>query len=267
MPRCRDRSPCSALRPRAASTRSMPARRIVHPRQCGHTCRRTRQDKREDDVKRSSLGRLIGKALGVAALCAYATGASAQTTVRIGLAVSNYGPYAPVYIADELGYYKENGVKVEVTAYRGGGAAQEALAAGAADIINFFPPGVALAVKKGIKEKIVGIGSATPNGWHIVVLSNSPYQAVKDLAGKKVGVTAKGSTTDFFALWAANRAGVQVETIPVGAPALIPTLKSGQIDAAVLNSPLPFRMILPGEGRSLVDLGKEMHPTLPDVWV
>ncbi len=116
--------------------------------------------------------------------------------------------------AEELGYYKDNGVKVEVTAYRGGGAAQEALAAGAADMINFFPPGVALAVKKGIKEKIVGIGSSTPNGWHIVVMANSPYQAVKDLAGKKIGVTAKGSTTDFFALWAANRAGVSVETDP-----------------------------------------------------
>ena len=225
------------------------------------------QNKREDDVKRSSLGRLLIRALATAALCAYASSASAQTTVRIGLAVSNYGPYAPVYVAEELGYYKDNGVKVEITAYRGGGAAQEALAAGAADMINFFPPGVALAVKKGIKEKIVGIGSSTPVGWHIVVLSGSPYQSVKDLAGKKIGVTAKGSTTDFYALWAANRAGVQVETIPVGAPALIPTLKSGQIDAAVLNSPLPFRMILPGEGRSLVDLGKEMHPTLPDVWV
>ena len=143
-------------------------------------------------------------------------------------AVSNYGPYAPVYLADELGYYKDNGVKVEITAYRGGGAAQEALAAGAADMINFFPPGVALAVKKGIKEKIVGIGSSTPVGWHIVVLSNSPYQSVKDLAGKKIGVTAKGSTTDFYALWAANRAGVQVETIPVGAPALIPTSSPGR---------------------------------------
>jgi NitT/TauT family transport system substrate-binding protein len=191
----------------------------------------------------------------------------AQTTVRIGLAVPNYGPYAPVYAAEELGYYKENGIKAEITAYRGGAAGQEALAAGAADIINFFPPGVALAVKKGIKEKIVGIGSATPVGWHIVVMSKSPYRTFKDLAGKKMGVTAKGSTTDFYALWAAKRAGVEIQTVPVGPAALIPTLQSGQIDAAVLNSPLPFKLMIPGEGRSIVDLGKEMEPTLPDVWV
>src|SRR5215208_6773346 len=103
-----------------------------------------------------------------AAVLACAASASAQTTVRIGLAVPNYGPYAPVYAAEELGYYKENGIKAEITAYRGGAAGQEALAAGAADMISFFPPGAALAVKKGIKEKVVAIGSARPLGWHIV---------------------------------------------------------------------------------------------------
>ena len=103
----------------------------------------------------SGFNRIAAPILAVVALLTCAASASAQTTVKLGLAVPNYGPYAPVHVADELGYYKDNGVKVEITAYRGGGAAQEALAAGAADMINFFPPGVALAVKKGIKEKVV----------------------------------------------------------------------------------------------------------------
>jgi NitT/TauT family transport system substrate-binding protein len=193
---------------------------------------------------------------------------NAQTTVKIGLAVPNYGPFAPVYAAEDLGYYKESGIKAEITAYRGGPVAQEALAAGSADIINFFPPGVALAVKKGIKEKIVGNGGDVPFGWDIVVMASSPFRTFADLAGRKVGITAKGATTDFYALWAAKKAGVAVETIPVGAPALIPTLKSGQIDAAVLNPPLSFRLLIPGEGRSVVDLSKALdEPTLPDVWV
>ena len=46
-----------------------------------------------------------------------------------------------------------------------------------------------------------------------------------------------------------------------------PRVSGAEIDVAVLNSPLSFRMIIPGEGRSLVDLGKDMDPTLPDVWV
>src|SRR5262245_5281685 len=227
----------------------------------------TQIEQREDDVENLRVSRFTAHLAAAGALLACVSSVNAQTTVKIGLAVPNYGPFAPVYAAEELGYYKENGVAAEITAYRGGPAAQEALAAGAADIINFFPPGVALAVKKGIKEKVVGIGSARPAGWHIVVMANSSFRTFADVAGKKVGVTAKGATTDFYALWAAKRAGVQVETVPLGAPALIPTLKSGQIDVAVLNSPLSFRMIIPGEGRSLVDLGKDMDPTLPDVWV
>src|ERR1700737_3076104 len=134
-------------------------------------------------------------------LLASIAGASAQTTVKIGLAVPNYGPFAPIYAADELGYFRDAGLKPEITAYRGGPAAQEALAAGAADIINFFPPGVALAVKKGIKEKVVGLGSAKPDGWHIMVLANSPYHAIADLAGKKIGITAKGPQTASLSFW------------------------------------------------------------------
>jgi NitT/TauT family transport system substrate-binding protein len=210
--------------------------------------------------------RLLCAAAGI--LLAGLAGAGAQTTVKIGLAVPNFGAFAPVYAADDLGYYKENGLTAEITAYRGGPAAQEALAAGAADIIDFFPPGVALAVKKGIKEKIIGNGGDVPSGWAIVVMTNSPFRAFADLAGKKVGITAKGATTDFYALWAAKQAGVTIETIPVGAPALIPTLKSGQIDAAVLNPPLSFRLLISEEGRSVVDLAKALQePTLPDVWV
>jgi NitT/TauT family transport system substrate-binding protein len=218
-------------------------------------------------VQNLCLSRLSPPGAAIGVLLACLTSANAQTTVKIGLAVPNFGAFAPVYAAEELGYYKEYGLTAEITAYRGGPAAQEALAAGAADIINFFPPGVALAVKKGIKEKIVGIGSAMPSGWAIVVMANSPFRTVADLAGKKIGITAKGSTTDFYALWAAKKAGVAIETIPVGAAALIPTLKSGQIDAAVLNPPLSFRLTIPGEGRSVADLDKDMEPTLPDVWV
>ena len=214
--------------------------------------------------------RLLGHLAAAFALAigfGVAASAVAQQKVRIGLAVPNYGPYAVVYAADDLGYYKQNGINVEITAYRGGSAAQQALVAGAADIINFFPPGVALAVKKGVKEKIVAVGEPNPHGWHIMVRADSPIRTLKDLAGKKIGISAKGSTTDFYALWAGSKGGVKVRTIPVGGAGLMPTLKSGQVDAVVLFPPLTFKLLISGEGRSLVDLSKEMAGTLPDVWV
>jgi len=202
-----------------------------------------------------------------AALIAASGPLGAQEKVKIGLAVPNYGPLAAVYVAEELGYYKQFGVQAEITAYRGGAAANQALAAGEADLIDFFPPGVALAVKKGVKERIVGPGSVAADSWHLVVLKDSPIRSVKDLAGKKVGITAKGSTTDFFALWAAKKGGGEIQTVPVGAPGLIPALKGKQVDAVSMHSPLPLQLIATGQGRSIVDYGKEIGPSLPDVWV
>jgi len=53
---------------------------------------------------------------------------------------SNYGPYAPVYVAEELGYYKDNGVKARGHRLsRRRGAAQEALAAGGRRHDQFLP--------------------------------------------------------------------------------------------------------------------------------
>jgi len=203
----------------------------------------------------------------VAALLAAIAPLHAQEKVKIGLAVPNYGPLAAAYLAQELGYYKEAGVQVEVTAYRGGPAANQALAAGEADMIDYFPPGVALAVKKGVKQKIVGAAQVAADGWHLVVLKDSPIKSLKDIVGKKVGVTAKASTTDFFAAWAAKKAGGDIQTIPVGPGGLIPGLKGRQLDAAVMFSPLAQQMFASGEGRSIADLAKDVGPSLPDVWV
>ncbi len=206
-------------------------------------------------------------ALIAAALVSMQPAQSAEK-VRVGLAVPAYVPYAPVYAAQELGLYKAKGLEVELTVFKGGPGAQEALSAGAADIISFFPPGVALAIKKGAKEKIVAAaGALTPHGWHMLVRKDSKLKSLKDLADAKVGITAKGATTDFYSLWAAQTGGGKVRNIPLGGRGIMPALKGGDIDAAVLWPTLTYRLIQDGEYRSIVDFGKAMQPNLPEVWV
>src|ERR1700760_3529195 len=92
---------------------------------------------------------------GLGVLLAGATTSRAEDLVRIGLAVPNNAIYAPFYAADALGLFKQAGLKVELTVYRGGAASQEALSAGAADMITYFGGGVGLAIQKGAKEKVV----------------------------------------------------------------------------------------------------------------
>jgi NitT/TauT family transport system substrate-binding protein len=193
--------------------------------------------------------------------------ASAQELVRIGLAVPHNAAYVQFYAADTLGFYKDAGVKAELTIYRGGAASQEALSAGAADIITYFGAGVALAVSKGAKEKIVAAIDPTPHGWQFLVLANSPIKTLKDLDGKKVGVATKAGTADMFALWIADQAGARIQTIPVGGGGMVPALRAGQVDAIAMFPGLSLQLVANGEARSLMDIGKEMEPTLPDVIV
>jgi hypothetical protein len=100
----------------------------------------------------------------LAGLCLLASGGvAAAKEIRIGLANGQSADYAPTFAAEKLGYFKAAGLDVKLIAFRGGAPAQEALTAGAADIITYFGPAVALAISKGTKQKMVGTIAAGTN--------------------------------------------------------------------------------------------------------
>lgn len=206
---------------------------------------------------------LVGAAVLVLAA---GMGPALAQEVKVG-GVGNYGPVLPIIVAEKLGLFQKLQVKASFTNFSGGAASMEGLAAGEVDVINFFPPGVALARNRGVKATIVSAGTLTPRGWHIMVKKDSPINDMKALAGKKVGITANGSTTDFFALWVGEQAGARLTRVPVGGGGLIPNLISGNVDAIVAYPPLSYKVALENTGTSIVDLGKAMSPNLPDVWV
>jgi NitT/TauT family transport system substrate-binding protein len=187
-------------------------------------------------------------------------------TLRIGLASAGLAIYTPVQYAKDKGLDKKYGVNLDITTYQGGGPEQEALAGGDADIIHYFPVGVATAVKKGIKEKIIATDQYRPSGWYFMVNAKSSFNSIQDLNGKKIGITSKNTTSDYFVLWIANKYGIKFQEVPVGSNAY-PALLTGNIDAAILSPPLSFQGVRSGDMRMLLDLGQEMPPTLPDVIV
>lgn len=183
-------------------------------------------------------------------------------TLKIGLPGVATDPYGVVRVAEKLGYLDKYNLKVQVTEYQGAGPEQEALASGDADIINFNPTSIAQAVKKGVKEKIVAMWQDKPLGWHLLVAAKSSIKSPQDLNGKKVGISGKGTTTDEFSLWYAQKNGIKIQSIPLGgAQALYNGVLSGNVDAGVVSNPLSEKGLAAGEVRSLVDFGKE----LPDI--
>ena len=156
---------------------------------------------------------------------------------------------------------------MEITGYRGAGAAQEALAAKAADIVNLVPIAAAVAVSKGIAEQIVACGpQVSPDGWHLLVMDKGPIRTVKDLDGKKVGISSKNSTTDAYALWAAGYANINIETVPLGGSDW-PALRGGQVQAIVRSSTLGVKFVYTQEARSVLDYKAVMEPNYPECWV
>jgi len=190
----------------------------------------------------------------------------AADTVRVGLAAV-YPAYAVPYAANELGFYKEKNLDVDITLFRGGPATQEALASGAIDVSTIAPAAAALAIAKGVQEKIIAIEvPPTPEGWHILVPVASPIKSMVELNGKTVGVTQKGSLTDFWVQHAAAKAGITVQTIPLGAAAVMPALKAKQVDAAILWPVYSYKGIADGDFRSINDLGATMEPSVSEGW-
>lgn len=198
--------------------------------------------------------------------CIGTTVAHAADKLRIALPPA-YTPIAAVLYAQEKGYFKEKGIEAELTVYRGGAAVQEAVAAGAADVAATASPGAAIAISKGVKQKIVAVcGPTSPNGWYLIVPSDSPIKSIKDLNGKKVGITGKGSSTDFLASLSAKNGGAAILAIPLGA-GILPALKAKQIDAGVIWPIASFHAVSSGEYRLVDDYGSSLRDTSLDIWV
>ena len=193
--------------------------------------------------------------------------ARAADTVRVGVAAPGYPTYAIPDAAKELNFYKERNLNVEVTQFGGGPQTQEALGAGAIDISSIAPGSAALAMAKGVKEKIVALSvPPTPQGWFILVRTDSPIRSMADLKGKTVGVTQKGSLTDFWVQRAASKAGITVQTVPLGGAGVMPGLKNKTVDAAILWPIYTYKGLAAGDFRSVDDLGATFEPSVSEGW-
>ncbi len=206
---------------------------------------------------------LVGVTASVALM---PTVAFAAETVRIAL-VASWWPNAIAVAAERLNLFPKEGLKAELTFYKGGGPSFEALAAGAADFNINGGYMVALGRSKGVKAKIVATGSTSYAGWHLVVPKDSPIKSVSELASKKVGISANGSISDFLALWTNKNKGVNYLRVPLGAGGILPSLAAGNVDAAVLWSPQSLKALQDGTVRSLLDFGSAVAPDLNAGWI
>src|ERR1700740_856427 len=189
----------------------------------------------------------------VPALAALLVSAAANgETIRVGLATKTYWPTTIAETAVRQKLFEKEGITAELTIYRSGAETFEGMAAGAADIILDPPSLVCAGRKKGVMSKIVANATMGNYGWQLMVPAKSTLE-VKDLGGKKVAITARRSGADLLALVTIHGRKIDFTRVPVGGGGLVPTLLAGNVDAAVVYSPLSFQILKSGEARTILD--------------
>jgi NitT/TauT family transport system substrate-binding protein len=182
----------------------------------------------------------------VTTLCALvlASGiAAAQSKVKVSIAVGGAGClcYLPTVLAKQLGEYDKAGVEIELIDFKGGSQALQAVIGGSADVVSgYYDHCVNLAAKGQALQSFV-VYDRYPG----MVLAVSPeakdIKSIKDLAGKAVGVSAPGSSTDFFLKYLLSKNGVDPNSVGVVGIGLAATavaaMDMGKVNAAIMLDP------------------------------
>jgi NitT/TauT family transport system substrate-binding protein len=188
--------------------------------------------------------RLIQGAVTVLCALVLATGiAAAQSKPKVSVAVGGAGClcYLPTVLAKQLGEYDKAGVEIELIDFKGGSQALQAVIGGSADVVSgYYDHCVNLAAKGQALQSFV-VYDRYPG----MVLAVSPeakdIKSIKDLANKAVGVSAPGSSTDFFLKYLLAKNGVDPNSVGVVGIGLAATavaaMDMGKVNAAIMLDP------------------------------
>lgn len=200
-------------------------------------------------------------ALGVS-LCVITMNASAanleKTKVSIGVGGKTLLYYLPLTIAEQLGYFKDEGLQVEISDFAGGAKSLQALVGGSVDVVSgAYEHTISMRAKKQDITAFVLQNLAPQNVFAVSRKTMPNFQSIKDLKGKRIGVTAPGSSTNVFANVILAQGGLKpsdVSFISVGTTAgALAAIRSGQIDAIVNVDPIITTLQQKGEIKIIAD--------------
>ena len=166
------------------------------------------------------------------------------------------GAMAPLWVANDYGFFRGQGLEVQLLYIGGGSVATQALLGGDVQFVRLGANAVIQASLRGANVKMI---ANTINTLVFSLMSRPEIQSAKDLKGKKVGVTRLGGSTDFaleLALkkWGFRR-GSDVAVIQTGGmPQLLGAITGGVVDAGVISPPTNLTAAKLGL-KELVDFG------------
>ncbi len=167
----------------------------------------------------------------LSALTAEPTFAQDKMTVVLDWFVNpNHGP---IIVAQERGYFTDQGLEIEIIAPADASAPPKMVAAGQVDLAVSYQPQLHLQIAEGLPLIRVGTLIASPLNC-LLVLQDGPIKAIADLKGRKIGYSVAGVEEALLTsiLNAQDIALDDIEMINVNW-SLGPSVMSGQVDAVI----------------------------------
>jgi len=143
--------------------------------------------------------------------------------------------HIPPYLAKDLGYFKEEGLEVEIVSFEGGVGSLRNLMAGGVDLALTSGDPPIFARVQGAPIKM--IYSTSPRLEAVMTVQGS-IKEVKDLKGKKIGIQEPNGFADIFSRRLLGRVGIkpeEVQFITTSTAGRVPALLTGQVDTGVMH--------------------------------
>lgn len=167
--------------------------------------------------------------------------------------------YLPLTIAEQLGYFKDEGLKVRISDFKGGSAALRAVVGGSADVVSgAYEHTISLQAKKQHFQAFVLQGRLPQIALGLTTAKAASFTSLKDLKGMKIGVSAPGSSTHNLVKQMLTKAGLDpekdVSIVGVGTGAgAIAAIKGGQIDGLSNVDPVMTKLEQEGAIKVIAD--------------
>lgn len=179
-----------------------------------------------------------------------------KLTIAVGGKAGFY--YLPLTIAEQLGHFKAEGLALEIRDFDGGSQALKAVMAGGADVVSgAYEHTIGLQARGRAYQAFVLQGRAPQIAMGISPKTLPHYRQLADLKGRRIGVSAPGSSTNMVAKLVLARAGIRSEDVSfvgVGTSAgALKAFRTGEIDALSCIDPVMTMLEKGGEIRIVSD--------------
>lgn len=197
-----------------------------------------------------------------ALLLAATSFASAQTLEKTKITLGVGGKpllyYLPLTLTERLGYFKEQGLEVEINDFGGGSKSLQALIGGSVDAVTgAYEHTIRMQAKKQDIQAVIELGRYPGIVLAVRKDKADSFKSPADLKGMNIGVTAPGSSTHLFVSYLMVKAGLKPDEasfIGVGGGAsAVAAMQKGEVDAVSHLDPVISKLNALGVIKVAVD--------------